>query len=63
MGYADASKGRSFGSSLGADEAEHADLVGETLEDLPPEARGLRDEWARKTGVGRREPVRGVHVE
>eukprot|EP00629_Pelagomonadales_sp_RCC1024_P012664 CAMPEP_0119292336 /NCGR_PEP_ID=MMETSP1329-20130426/43970_1 /TAXON_ID=114041 /ORGANISM="Genus nov. species nov., Strain RCC1024" /LENGTH=181 /DNA_ID=CAMNT_0007293173 /DNA_START=213 /DNA_END=755 /DNA_ORIENTATION=+ len=48
LGYADASKGRTFGASLGADEAEHADLVSETLADLPPEAQGLRDEWARK---------------
>ena len=56
LGYADAYKNRDFGASL--DEGEdHGDLVAEVLEDLPPETQGLRDEWAVRQGVGRREPV------
>ena len=41
-----------------AAEVDLDDLVRETLRDLPPEAQGIREEWARKTGWGAREPVR-----
>jgi len=34
------------------------ELVKETLRDHPPEARGTRAEWARRTGWHRREDTR-----
>jgi len=58
LGYADAAAGRAFGSSTGVDDERHRDLLEQTLDELPPEAQGLRDEWARRQGVGRREDVR-----
>ena len=33
------------------------DLVNEVLKELPPEAKGERDEWASKQGVHRKEKV------
>lgn len=59
LGYADAYKKRQFGASFSEDDddEDHSDLVSEVLKDLPPESRGIRDEWAAGTGVGRKEPV------
>ena len=48
------------GSSIGANDAEHDDLVEATLEDLPPEAQGIRDQWALRSGIGRKEDVRAA---
>ena len=39
---------------------EHDDLVEATLEDLPPEAQGIRDQWAERSGIGRKEDVRAA---
>ena len=33
---------------------------GPPLEDLPPEAQGLRDEWEARSGIGRKEDVRAA---
>ena len=46
LGFVDALKKRDYGSSIGANDAEHDDLVEATLEDLPPEAQGIRDQWS-----------------
>ena len=55
LGFVDALKKREYGSSIGANDAEHDDLVEATLEDLPPEAQGIRDQWeARWSESGRR---------
>ena len=65
LGYADAYRDRAHGSSLdgGGSDEDHADLVRETLADLPPETQGVRDEWLSRAGVGRQENVgrRTVH--
>ena len=58
LGFVDALKKREYGSSIGANDAEHDDLVEATLEDLPPEAQGIRDQWAERSGIGRKEDVR-----
>ena len=34
------------------------DPVEATLADLPPEAQGIRDQWAERSGIGRKEDVR-----
>ena len=60
LGFVDALKKRDYGSSIGANDAEHDDLVEATLEDLPPEAQGIRDQWAERSGIGRREDVRAA---
>ena len=58
LGFVDALKKREYGSSIGANDAEHDDLVEATLEDLPPEAQGIRDQWISRSGIGRKEDVR-----
>ena len=60
LGFVDALKKREYGSSIGANDAEHDDLVEATLEDLPPEAQGIRDQWAERSGIGRKEDVRAA---
>ena len=60
LGFVDALKKRDYGSSIGANDAEHDDLVEATLEDLPPEAQGIRDQWAERSGIGRKEDVRAA---
>ena len=60
LGFVDALKKRDYGSSIGANDAEHDDLVEATLEDLPPEAQGIRDQWAMRSGIGRKEDVRAA---
>ena len=60
LGFVDALKKRDYGSSIGANDAEHDDLVEATLEDLPPEAQGIRDQWAARSGIGRKEDVRAA---
>lgn len=58
LGYVDALKKREYGSSIGASDAEHDDLVEKTLSDLPLEAQGIRDQWEARSGIGRRVDVR-----
>ena len=60
LGFVDALKKREYGSSIGANDAEHDDLVEATLEDLPPEAQGIRDQWISRSGIGRKEDVRAA---
>ena len=60
LGYVDALKKRDYGSSIGANDAEHDDLVEATLTDLPPEAQGIRDQWEARSGIGRKEDVRAA---
>ena len=60
LGFVDALKKREYGSSIGANDAEHDDLVEATLEDLPPEAQGIRDQWEQRSGIGRKEDVKAA---
>ena len=32
----------------------------DSVEDLPPEAQGIRDEWEARSGIGRKEDVRAA---
>ena len=68
LGYADGRAKRPFGTSRpgfktkAEASADGNALLEETLRDSPQETRGVREEWEKQTGVGRREDTRSPMV-